>query len=104
MLPVVLSAVIREQASSTASLLPMPVAASRSMVEAVMSVTVSTAASLMAPAELKVTMSSAAVRVPTRMSPLVSVLAVMSPLPPAVTCVRVNVPPVLVIVIVPSVV
>ncbi len=80
---VLLSAVIVEPASSRAVVLPMPVAAFKSIVAAVTKPT-----PLMLPTLLIVTSSASAVVVPVRITfPLVVVLNTMSPTPPAVTLV-----------------
>ena len=108
--PVDVSALMEVPASSRAAVLPMPSTAFRSIVPVptVTSMTVSAVASLMAPAEVIVTVLASAITAPTSTSPAVNVLALMSPVPPAVTLVSVRVSasasPVFWTVIVPSVV
>ena len=93
MAPAEVSALIDVPASSKAAVLPIPSTAFRSIVPVptVMSIAVSAAASLMAPADVIVTVFWSAVTAPTRISPAVSVVAFTSPVPPAVTAVKVSV-------------
>ena len=91
--PVDVSALMDVPTSSSAAVLPIPSTAFMSIVPVptVMSIVVSAVESLIAPADVIVTVFASAVTEPTRTSPAVNVVALTSPIPPAVTLVKVSV-------------